>query len=1507
MSNNKNINNNQIFLKEKGNLQKDINSSIKGEDLEANKDKDKDILRENKGISSLDINNNVKHININIEQRIYKDSNSKKYNNFKNINLISKRNKKMKTHILENKFNLNENKTLRNKKEIKKEKFIKFFINDNNKNVIYNMKDNTITTTKYNLYTFIPKGLLYQFCRWSNVYFLFTAIIQSIPQISSFSSATAIIPLIFVLGVSMIREAIEDLARNNFDYLNNEEEVIVYRNNKFVKSSSKTLRHGELILVYENHNIPTDMILIDTGYPEGICYVETSSLDGEKNLKFKVANKYTKGFIRNDIDNKIRLVDKFIQQGKYYFSGDVRINAPNTNLNYINGTLHLKFSKKDVNIDEEIHITNNEFILKSSVLKNTSWIIGIVAYTGMSNKIILNSKKPRLKMSKVEKKLNLYLLFTCFVLILSCLECSISYNMNYLKLKKYYNNVLLITDEDKNADSLIIFFTYFLLLNTLIPISLIVSIEIIKMIQGIFIEWDVLLYSKWRHCFCSVKTFSIIEELGNVNYIFCDKTGTLTRNELQFKFCIIDNKYYKYIKLIPSNQNQNLAELKSNKQDSLIGSENISKANSRKENNTISDNNKLLINGVNVNNIINNKFSKNLVNKKSTNNKINVYKSRQGSLDKKLERDKKIIKTRSLFSIGAKKNLKISNIISNKIENRISNKDLNKGKSRSNKVSESIKKDRRSQMIEESEFFFSTRGIIEIEGGYFANPKNNPFLSDKKLDAINVINYAHEFWVALALANECMVKYENNDLKYIGTSQDDLELVKAAADQGYKLIKTTVDSRILKINEENCNYEVLQVLGFSSERKRMSIIVKYQEEIILYIKGADSEISKRLSKKALANENYKIISEGLIEFSKQGFRTLMVAFRRIKDEDYKSWVSRMYEDECDDEKKKILIDKLYDEIEADLTLIGGTVVEDKLQDNVPQTIKELKSAGIKIWILTGDKLDTAENIGYGCHLLSDQQKIFILKVMKNGDEEERRCFSKEINNFFGDFQDFIIFLVKKYNLESKFLNDINIKKENIINYDNIEIINSMSESHSENESNKSVNYASINLEIFNYLKEKRLLEPFSIIIEAPILIELIENDKLKKNFFKIAYNSNTVICCRVSPSQKSQIIKTIKNFDKKAITLAIGDGNNDVSMIMEANIGIGVYGEEGTSAVQTSDFAIGEFQLIKRLLFVHGRTNLYRITRMIIYFFYKNFIFSFSQFYYSTRCLASGQTIIDDWYITCYNLIFTSIPLCVRALTDSDIDLSDKRSLSKNLALLYKENRDKNKTFSFKYLILNFLKGIIFSFIFYVSGYDNEILIYGYNKNMSYVSLRIYISIIIVVTMTLLIQTNFIAYLLPIFIGITTFFLLIIFLILNHFGYFFDEESKGSLVVPIISSQFILGILLISFLNFVFEYSMKFIRIYFNNSLSSQLILSKYNLYKKRTRTISSFNKSNNNSFSRSKVKESENEKSNNSLISKNSISNINLINVNNKKSYLKYIPNPNSRKIRKLRDSFFL
>ena len=1391
-------------------------------------------------------------------------------------------------------------------KDVKREQFIEFYINDNIKNKIYKLKDNRITTTKYNVFTFFPKSLLYQFSRLSNIYFLFTAIIQSIPLISPLTSITAIIPLIFVLGVSMIRELVEDLVRNNYDNLNNEEEVIVFRNSRFVRAMSKTLKYGEIILVYENKSIPADMILIDSGFSEGICYVETSSLDGEKTLKLKVANKYTQGFISNDIQVN-KGITKLIYPGKYTFSGYIRINSPNMDLNYINGTIHTYFEKEGRHIEENINVSSNEFLLKGSVLKNTNWIIGIVVYTGMNNKIILNSKKPRLKMSKVEKNLNYYLFFVFIFLILCCVICSIMHRFDYLANKKFYDNFIFISNSP-STESFIIFFTYFLLLNTLIPISLIVSTEIIKIIQGIFIGWDILLYSKWRRSFCTAKSVSIIEELGNVNFIFSDKTGTLTKNQLQFKYCIINKKFYKYIRHGKNNKkvilktthniinNKSIIEKKEIQihKNSLFNFLENSKRLSRRSDifsklqiNT--SNKRMLPIFPEESSIMEKDELYNLKNKKNSySNNINLFNSSKltflkrineiekngreviKNFDAKSRIDRSKEKEREMSSLNKSSKLNISKINKSNIKNSMSS--FSSSGSNSSSSSRSKNSEKNENNISDFNSKFSMRSsinniqknlvVIKKEGrnstifevkkdenensisniqqavpfyeGYFSSTKNNPFLRNMYLyDGID-FNYIHEFWKALALTNECMIKEIKGEIKYMCTSPDDLELVKAAARQGYKLIETTINTKTLRVAGKDYSYEVLKVLGFSSERKRQSIIVKDKNGIKLYIKGADCEISKRLCKKSLENENYGIISNGLMEFSKRGLRTLMVAYRRIRQEDYDSWVNRLHEDEMNVQYRQRLIDRLYDLIENNLTLIGGTVVEDKLQDKVPETIKEFRSAGIKIWVLTGDKLDTAENIGHSCNLLSQEQKLFTLKLMPGDDENNVKDDPyPEMIHFFTEFHKFIDELIKKYNLDTKY----HFQKKNTIDERDDDLNdggNSEYDSHNgeENNSDKSSYYSSkskiVDFNTFNYLQEKNMLEPFSIIIEAPILCGLFKDEEWTKNFLHIAYYSNTVICCRVSPSQKSQVIQKMKEFDSNAVTLAIGDGGNDVSMIMEANIGIGIYGEEGMSAVQASDFAIGEFKLLKRLIFIHGRVNLYRISKMILYFFYKNFVFTLNQFYFSFLSLSSGQTFVDDWYITCYNLIFTALPLCITAVTDSDLNINDKKIIKKNLALLYRENRDNHKIFSFKGFLLTIIKGMITSFIIFLNCCSREILnIKGIYSSIWYLSLKNYICVLIVVTLNLVIQSSFIVYLQLLSIGITTFLLFIIFLILNHYGFLFEFNSKASIFNSLSSPLLYFTVILISSLSFIFDYSFKLVTLLINKSLSSWLFINR--------------------------------------------------------------------------------
>lgn len=144
------------------------------------------------------------------------------------------------------------------------------------------------------------------------------------------------------------------------------------------------------------------------------------------------------------------------------------------------------------------------------------------------------------------------------------------------------------------------------------------------------------------------------------------------------------------------------------------------------------------------------------------------------------------------------------------------------------------------------------------------------------------------------------------------------------------------------------------------------------------------------------------------------------------------------------------------------------------------------------------------------------------------------------------------------------------------------------------------------------------------------------------------------MCCRCSPKQKAQVVRLVRNGGQK-ITLAIGDGANDCNMIQEANIGVGVFGNEGMRAVQVSDFAVGQFQVLDKLLLLHGRHNYIRIAEIINYFFYKNFVMAMSQVIFQFHSGFSGQTLFNDWFLTLYNLVFTCLPVITKTIYDKDI------------------------------------------------------------------------------------------------------------------------------------------------------------------------------------------------------------------------------------------------------------
>lgn len=216
-----------------------------------------------------------------------------------------------------------------------------------------------------------------------------------------------------------------------------------------------------------------------------------------------------------------------------------------------------------------------------------------------------------------------------------------------------------------------------------------------------------------------------------------------------------------------------------------------------------------------------------------------------------------------------------------------------------------------------------------------------------------------------------------------------------------------------------------------------------------------------------------------------------------------------------------------------------------------------------------------------------------------------------------------------------------------------------------------------------------------------MLPAILENQSYKRAFIKISKTSEAVIVSRASPSQKADVVRMIKEDDSEAITLAIGDGANDVAMIREAHIGVGLYGNEGMQAVNSSDFALGEFKMLWRLLLVHGRLFYIRNAEMILYFFYKNVVITMAHFYFAFSNGISGQTIFDSFYITFYNLMFTSWPLIIKAAFETDVNYHiDGDSIRRFYPHLYYMGAQKTVYNSSNYLSSQFF-AFLDSFIVY--------------------------------------------------------------------------------------------------------------------------------------------------------------------------------------------------------------
>ncbi|OAY76209.1 Phospholipid-transporting ATPase 1 [Ananas comosus] len=461
---------------------------------------------------------------------------------------------------------------------------------------------------------------------------------------------------------------------------------------------------------------------------------------------------------------------------------------------------------------------------------------------------------------------------------------------------------------------------------------------------------------------------------------------------------------------------------------------------------------------------------------------------------------------------------------------------------------------------------------------------------------------AREFFLALAACNTIVpLILETPDPKqklidYQGESPDEQALVYAAAAYGFVLVERTSGYIVIDVLGDRQRFDVLGLHEFDSDRKRMSVIIGCPDKTVkLYVKGADNSMFGVIDK-SINLDIIRATETHLHNYSSLGLRTLVVGTRKLSRTEFEEWQSAYEKASTALLGRAGLLRTVATDIERNLRILGATGIEDKLQKGVPEAIESLRQAGIKVWVLTGDKQETAISIGYSCKLLTREMTQIIIN-----------SYSRE---------------ACRKSLE-----------------DAMAMCNKLTElSPMAQSSTTAAGSGRIRL---------------ALIIDGNSLVYILETD-LQEELFGIASKCDAVLCCRVAPLQKAGIVALVKHRTDD-MTLAIGDGANDVSMIQMADVGIGISGQEGRQAVMASDFSMGQFRFLVPLLLVHGHWNYQRMGYMILYNFYKNAAFVLVLFWYTFYTAFTLTTAITEWSSLLYSVLYTAFPTIVVGILDKDL------------------------------------------------------------------------------------------------------------------------------------------------------------------------------------------------------------------------------------------------------------
>ncbi|GAA53421.1 probable phospholipid-transporting ATPase IF [Clonorchis sinensis] len=973
---------------------------------------------------------------------------------------------------------------------------------------------NRIITSRYTWWNFVPLNLYEQFHQVPN--FIFFCITFLFIFASGATSIFAlVVPLAVSMSITMIKDAVYDIFRHIQDRrVNNKRfKILMFdiagKRAYWSERRSSSLRVGQIVRCIPNQEVPCDIVLLCSSEPNREARLTTANLDGEVSVKTHYALAKTHSvysIVAAEYPQQLRFDD--VKQFAYLIT-EIDYEAPNTDLNKFEGNLVMP-SKESPGSHLNYPISAENILLRGTKLISTNYVLGLVVYTGDDTKLSMNSKKCTRKYSSREERLNLVLALFFLAAIILCVLFTVASTLwnSYHETFPWF----IVSSNPTRFSTVRMVFSFAFIINYLLPISLIITTEVQMVVNSYLITNDPQLFDCERRIGASANSVNTADELGQVQFLFSDKTGTLTQNDMLLRVC------------------------------SLLHNDST-----------------FLVEDANV---------------------YQLVRNIQSVPD----------------STGQPRNPAAGRLINMAAESNLQNV---------NEMPQTLK----------------------------------------------------TFLTTMALCHTAQVKKEKTSagFTYQANSPDEKALVDAASKLGISLKSVTPDPHYesarrlaFQINWGQSHTDVTTqefivdaTLEFDHTRRRMTVMVRHPDGTFhIHSKGAESSMLEPNLCSRTSSEIRTKALERVNEIALAGLRTLVFATKQLSQDEYQQLLDerRMALSRFGEARREALRAST-ERIESGLELLAVTGIEDKLQIGVKECLENLRAAGIQVWVLTGDKEETAITVSQSAGHFPESMTIVRITGCTD--------FTSVAELVFKHLQ----------GLDARY--------------------------------------------------EQARLNQFGLVIDGASLVHAL-HPSLRAAFLDLCMNVTTVLCCRMSPMQKASMVELVHmGFGEmqRPVTAAIGDGGNDVSMILQANVGIGIYGKEGKEAARAADYVLPQFRFLQNLLLVHGHWAYHRISHTMLLFYFKCVAFVTTSillaFYSGFSANAWYSSVVFGLYnLTLTSLVYMLFGMFERHLTYDQLLENPKlyRTISRNANL------------HFRRIILFVLDGvwhgsvIFFSVYFFLAG-----------------------------------------------------------------------------------------------------------------------------------------------------------------------------------------------------------